>query len=77
MSFVSYRKTSEDVAVNLTGYAVEAPLLNSAGTRIGLGASFPIPTNVNNAIYELTLFAPPQMTAGTARAPRLTSRTPS
>lgn len=28
-------------------------------TRVNLGASFPIPTNVNNAIYELTLFAPP------------------
>jgi hypothetical protein len=28
-------------------------------TKINLGASFPIPTNVNNALYELTLFAAP------------------
>lgn len=34
LSFVSYRRTSDDVVVNLTGYAVEAPLLNSSGSRM-------------------------------------------
>lgn len=40
-------------------------------TRVDLGASFPVPNSVNNAIYEVALFAPPNATTIGWRVTRL------
>lgn len=42
-----------------------------ACTKIDLGASFPVPSSSNNAIYELVLFAPPNAASIGYRVTRL------
>lgn len=40
-------------------------------TKVDLGASFPVPTGINNALYELVLFAPPNAATVGWRVTRL------